>query len=197
MPHRLRAPLPTLGLQQARTLRQSSTDIENELWYHLRGRRMQGVKFRRQHPIPPYTVDFYCDAAKLVIELDGSQHGVEEDRARTDFLWRRGLKVVRFSNFDVIEHRDAVLEAIWKLVAPFAPHPNLADGGGCAENESPLPCSPLPTGEGPGERGERSGATPGRNRSSRSAGSGQARAVSESACASAPHPNPSPDGRGA
>ena len=78
MPHRLRAALPTLGLDQARSLRQNATDVENELWYHLRARRMQGVKFRHQHPIPPYTVDFYCDAAKLVVELDGAQHSAED-----------------------------------------------------------------------------------------------------------------------
>src|SRR5688500_14185421 len=105
MPRHLRA-RPTLHLQQARTLRSNSTDVENELWYHLRGRRMQGVRFRRQHPIPPYTVDFYCDAAKLVIELDGSQHSVDGDRVRSVFLERRGLSILRFSNFDVIERKQ-------------------------------------------------------------------------------------------
>jgi very-short-patch-repair endonuclease len=129
MSHHLRAPLPTLHLQQARTLRSNSTDVENELWYHLRGHRMQGVKFRRQHPIPPYTVDFYCDAAKLVIELDGSQHSVDGDRVRSAFLERRGLKILRFSNFDVIERKPAVLDAIWNAVAPFAPHPNPSPEG--------------------------------------------------------------------
>ena len=129
MPHRIRAPLPTLGLTQARTLRSNSTDVERELWYHLRARRMQGIKFRRQHPIPPYTVDFYCDAAKLVIELDGSQHSDARDRARTEFLQRRGLNVIRFGNFEVLEDRTAVLEAIWKIVAPFAPHPNPSPDG--------------------------------------------------------------------
>jgi very-short-patch-repair endonuclease len=129
MPHRLRAALPTLGLDQARSLRQNATDVENELWYHLRARRMQGVKFRRQHPIPPYTVDFYCDAAKLVVELDGAQHSAERDRSRTDYLERLGLRVMRFDNLDVIRHRDAVLDAIWKAVAPFAPHPNPSPDG--------------------------------------------------------------------
>ena len=129
MPQRIRAPLSTLDLRQARTLRSNSTDVERELWYHLRDRRMQGIKFRRQHPVPPYTVDFYCDAAKLVVELDGSQHGDARDCARTEFLQRRGLKVVRFGNHEIIEDKDAVLEAIWRIVAPFAPHPNPSPGG--------------------------------------------------------------------
>jgi very-short-patch-repair endonuclease len=85
---------------------------------------MQGVKFRRQHPIAPYTVDFYCDVAKLVIELDGAQHEVRNDRRRTEYLERQGLRVIRFDNIDVVQHRDAVLQAIWDAVAPFAPHPN-------------------------------------------------------------------------
>ena len=129
MPRRLRPPLPAIDVQQARTLRRNTTDVENELWYHLRARRMQGVKFRRQHPIPPYTVDFYCDAAMLVIELDGSQHSADRDRARSEFLERRGLKILRFDNFDVIERKQAVLDAIWKIVAPFAPHPNPSPDG--------------------------------------------------------------------
>lgn len=129
MPQRIRAALPTDGLEQARLLREVATEVENALWYHLRARRMQGVKFRRQHPIPPYTVDFYCAAAKLVIELDGSQHSVDGDRVRTDFLERRGLKVIRFDNVDVIQRRDSVLNAIWEAVAPFAPHPNPSPDG--------------------------------------------------------------------
>jgi very-short-patch-repair endonuclease len=129
MPHRIRASLPTIALEQSRALRKNHTDVENALWYHLRARRMQGIKFRRQHPIPPYTVDFYCDVAKLVIELDGSQHGAELDRGRTEFLHRRGLRIMRFGNFDVIENKVGVLDAIWQAVAPFAPHPNPSPGG--------------------------------------------------------------------
>jgi very-short-patch-repair endonuclease len=122
---RTRARLPTATLESARALRGNMTDVEKELWYHLRAGRMQGAKFRRQHPIPPYVVDFYCDAFKLVIELDGSQHGVEVDRVRMRFLEKQGLRVLRFSNFDVLENRAAVLEAIWDIVAapPLSPNP--------------------------------------------------------------------------
>jgi very-short-patch-repair endonuclease len=129
MNFRIRARLPTRGLQQARSLRRNATNVENELWYHLRGGRMNGIKFRRQHPIPPYTVDFYCEAAKLVIELDGAQHEARSDRRRTECLESQGLRVIRFDNVDVVRHRDAVLQAIWDAVAPFAPHPNPSPAG--------------------------------------------------------------------
>jgi very-short-patch-repair endonuclease len=118
-------------LEMARGLRGRTTDVENELWYHLRAGRMNGVKFRRQHPIPPYVVDFYCDAFKLVIELDGSQHSEEADRLRTSFLESRGLTVLRFANHEVLQNKTAVLEAIWNITA----HP-------------PLTPTPLPLGEG-------------------------------------------------
>lgn len=129
MPRHIRAALPTLRLQQSRELRHAPTDVESELWYHLRARRMQGIKFRRQHPIPPYTVDFYCAAAKLVIELDGSQHGEKQDLSRSAYLQRLGFRVMRFDNLDMVRHRDGVLEAIWNAVAPFAPHPNPSPTG--------------------------------------------------------------------
>jgi very-short-patch-repair endonuclease len=129
MPQRYRPPLPTVKLDHARELRSNTTDVENELWYHLRAGRMQGIKFRRQHPIPPYVVDFYCHAAKLVIELDGFQHSGQADAARTRFLKKRGLMVLRFGNHDVLECRDAVLDVIWNFVAPFAPHPNPSPDG--------------------------------------------------------------------
>jgi very-short-patch-repair endonuclease len=67
------------------------TDAERRLWYHLRARRLSGLKFRRQHPIPPNVADFYCEAAKLVVEVDGSQHDAGPDSARTKKLERMGL----------------------------------------------------------------------------------------------------------
>ncbi|KZC41582.1 DNA methylase, partial [Rhodanobacter sp. FW510-R12] len=89
-------PLPTRTLNTAKSLRTAGTDAEHKLWYHLRARRLGGFKFRRQHPIPPYVVDFYCDELELVIELDGSQHSEEIDRTRTQALERQGLLVLRF-----------------------------------------------------------------------------------------------------
>jgi very-short-patch-repair endonuclease len=115
--HKLpKPPLDPNTLAFARTLRRSSTDAEQLLWRLLRNRRLAGFKFRRQHPVPPYTLDFYCDAKKLAIELDGGQHFTEEARAhdeiRTGFLASRGIQVLRFWNDIVLTETDAVLEAI-------------------------------------------------------------------------------------
>jgi very-short-patch-repair endonuclease len=93
------------------------TDAEREMWFHLRAGRINGLKFRRQHPLPPYVVDFYCHAPKLVIEVDGSQHTESEDAIRTATLQRQGLTVLRFWDNDVLTNTDAVLEAIFNAVA--------------------------------------------------------------------------------
>jgi very-short-patch-repair endonuclease len=109
---RHKPPLPTQTLASAKSLRTTSTDAECKLWYHLRARRLGGFKFRRQHPIPPYVADFYCDRLKLVIELDGSQHNEESDLTRTLALQRQGLFVLRFWDNQVLQETEAVLEAI-------------------------------------------------------------------------------------
>ncbi|HUU45024.1 MAG TPA: endonuclease domain-containing protein, partial [Acidobacteriota bacterium] len=72
---------------------------ERLLWARLRNRRLDGIKFRRQHPIGPFVVDFFCESCRLVVELDGDSHGtqVEEDSRRTLWLQRQGYRVVRFS----------------------------------------------------------------------------------------------------
>ena len=106
-------PLPSRTLATARRLRESSTDAERRLWQCLRGGQLDGLKFRRQHPIPPYVVDFYCDALKLVVELDGSQHTEQADRARTTVLESRGLTILRFWDNEVLTQIDAVVEAIF------------------------------------------------------------------------------------
>jgi very-short-patch-repair endonuclease len=89
------------------------------------------LKFRRQHPIPPYIVDFYCAAVELVVELDGSQHGEEADRSRTAFLEASGHRVLRFWDNDVMQQMDAVLEVILRTAS-----------------DRTLTPTPLPTGEG-------------------------------------------------
>ena len=82
----------------------------------LRNRQLVGMKFRRQHPIGPYIVDFYCHEARLAIELDGSGHQDEDqadyDRIRSTELESKGVKVMRFWNQDVTDNLDGVLEAI-------------------------------------------------------------------------------------
>lgn len=109
--------LPTRTLSFARDLRARQTDVEHELWQRLRGGQLAGLKFRRQHPIPPYIADFYGDALKLVIELDGSQHTPQVDASRTDYLASHGISVLRFWDSDVLLNIEGVLDAIWQVAA--------------------------------------------------------------------------------
>ncbi|MBW8453068.1 endonuclease domain-containing protein [Pseudomonas stutzeri] len=119
--------------QFARYLRQQLTDCERLLWRRLRNRGLAGFKFRRQHPWPPYVLDFYCSELRLVIELDGGQHyddaGLAKDRLRTDYLRRQGLEVLRFSNLDVLQNLDDVLTELLRRVEARSPHPTPLPGG--------------------------------------------------------------------
>lgn len=99
-------------IKNARNLRRDQTDAEQKLWSKLRNRQFFDLKFRRQHPYPPYILDFYCDDLKLVIELDGGQHSQEKDQKRTEFLVNEGLTVLRYWNNDVLKNIDGVLEDI-------------------------------------------------------------------------------------
>lgn len=114
MPSR-KPPLPAWHKQRARQLRSSATDAEVRLWYYLRAGRLGGLKFRRQHPMPPYIADFYCDAAKLVVELDGSQHGGDKDARRTLSLEAQGVRVLRFWNDQLLKETEAVLQEIHRV----------------------------------------------------------------------------------
>ncbi|MDZ7804433.1 endonuclease domain-containing protein [Thiohalophilus sp.] len=105
----------------ARNLRNNSTDVERLLWKYLRKQQLDGYKFRRQVVIEPYIVDFACFEAKLIIELDGGQHQLEEekDRERDEFLKRCGYIVLRFWNNDVINNIEGVIETIrFHLITP-------------------------------------------------------------------------------
>jgi len=98
----------------ARDLRRNPSDAEIRLWSHLRGRRLDGYRFRRQHPIGPFIVDFVCTEQRLVIEADGGQHSenVAADERRTKWLAARGWRVVRFWNNDILARTESVLQAI-------------------------------------------------------------------------------------
>jgi very-short-patch-repair endonuclease len=100
--------------ERARALRHAATDAERYLWRHLRCRRLAGFRFRRQYPIAGGIADFACVEARLLVELDGSQHldRIHEDQQRTARLQRNGYRVVRFWNDDVIRQTEAVLEEI-------------------------------------------------------------------------------------
>jgi very-short-patch-repair endonuclease len=111
---------PTLA-QFARQLRVQQTDCEHLLWKKLRSRQIANLKFRRQFPCPPYVLDFYCAELKLAIELDGGQHfetsGLIHDQRRTRYLNQKGIEAVRFSNLEVLQQMDEVLEQIIRIAA--------------------------------------------------------------------------------
>jgi very-short-patch-repair endonuclease len=101
----------------ARRLRRELTPAEKILWGQLRNRRFAGFKFRRQQPIDRYVADFFCAAARLVVELDGESHVGKDvhDATRQAYLETQGLRVVRFWNTLVYDDLDTVLEVIWEL----------------------------------------------------------------------------------
>jgi len=106
--------------EKARTLRKHMTPSEKILWQHLKNRKLFGLKFRRQHPIAHFIVDFYCPQAKLVIELDGGIHDSKEqkehDGNRTEELKQMGIKELRFGNDEVESNYELVLEKIANLL---------------------------------------------------------------------------------
>jgi ATP-dependent helicase HrpA/adenine-specific DNA-methyltransferase len=114
-------------VQRARQLRQVETWAEKLLWRWLRARRFAGYKFRRQHPIGRYTLDFFCEEAELNIELDGSQHGFPDqrklDEVRERFLKARGIKTLRFWNGQLRRNAQGIRTTIFNELQARAPHP--------------------------------------------------------------------------
>ena len=104
----------------ARNLRRNMTGAERTLWSRLRQSQMEGLSFRRQHPIGNYIVDFWCSAVKLVVELDGGQHGLSEnqikDAERSQILTERGITVLRFWNPDVMQNIEGTLATIRQTI---------------------------------------------------------------------------------
>ena len=118
-------------LTHARAMRRDATSAERRLWHGLRNHRVSGLKFRRQVPLGPYIADFYCPSAKLVIEVDGVSHiDAPADAVRDDWMAKCGLRVMRFSNREVLGNLQGVLIAIAEIAA------------------APPPPNPLPQGEG-------------------------------------------------
>ncbi len=95
-------------------LRLKRTPAENKLWFYLRDKRFEKLKFRRQHGVGPYIVDYYCPQKSLVIEIDGDIHAhpdqIKKDEQRTDYLNKRGLQVLRYNNEDLLKNLEGVLE---------------------------------------------------------------------------------------
>lgn len=137
--------LPPELLNRCRELRKNETDAERLLWALLRDRQLNGLKFRRQHPLGGYILDFYCHEELLAVELDGSGHlddaQVRHDEQRTKDLEALGVRVLRFWNHEVLSNPQGALLAILAAVEDSHPSP-LANG-----EKDPHP-SPLPKGEG-------------------------------------------------
>jgi len=114
------------------------TDGEQVMWARLRKKQLLGAQFYRQKPIGRYIVDFFAPKAKLVVEVDGSQHFTEghalRDNQRDSYLFNLGLLVLRFNNLEVLRETDAVVEVILstlseRLKHKIPPTPPLAKGG--------------------------------------------------------------------
>ncbi len=116
-------------------LRNSLTPAEAKLWSLLKNSQLENRKFRRQHSVGPYVLDFYCPSEKLCIELDGSVHftdsGYEYDTARTEYLEALDIRVMRFENKDVFENTEGVLEEIRRSFTSgqTTPDPSLTKEG--------------------------------------------------------------------
>jgi very-short-patch-repair endonuclease len=106
--------------QKARELRKEMTDAERLLWSRLRLKQIKGLQFYRQKVIGNYIVDFYCHAANMIIEIDGGQHysieGMKKDKIRDEYLMSRKLRVLRFSDREVLKNIDDVMEEINKYL---------------------------------------------------------------------------------
>ena len=122
----------------ARLLRKHLTDSEEALWSCLRRKQLLGVQFYRQKPIGDYIVDFFAPSARLVVEVDGSQHleasHLQRDKSRDAHLASLGLRVLRFDSREVLRDRGAVVEAIYRTFAKqlnteIPPDPPLTKGG--------------------------------------------------------------------
>ena len=113
--------------QASRELRNNMTEAEKLLWARLRGKQILGLQFYRQKPILNFIVDFYCPAANLVIECDGSQHftdeGLEADRVRDQALAELGLRMLRFDNGMIFRETDVVVQVIYDVITQLLKSP--------------------------------------------------------------------------
>ena len=107
---------PKQTVARARTLRKSLTPPEARLWLALRRQAQAGLRFRRQHPIGPFILDFYCDSAKLAVEVDGEGHALagqpQRDERRDAWMERRGIVTLRIPAIEVRDNIEGVVEAI-------------------------------------------------------------------------------------
>ena len=120
----------------ARDQRRASNEFASTVWQWVRDRQMSGAKFRREYPLPPYTVDFCCVEQMLIIEIDGDAHfteeGLERDRIRDRFLSERGYKILRIPGYEVIREDGNAFQRIREFVQA------------AIEAQNPSPPAPLP-----------------------------------------------------
>jgi very-short-patch-repair endonuclease len=116
---------------RAKYLRMNSTKAERLLWFGLKNKRLLGLQFQRQKMIDNYIIDFYCKKFKLGIELDGETHEgkFEYDQQRTNKLKRFGIKILRFSNLDVLTNPDGAIEIIRRFITDQNPPLDPLPGG--------------------------------------------------------------------
>lgn len=126
MPHTTRGRASHTIVHAARELRRTMTPAELRLWEALRGHRLAGLKFRRQHPLDRFILDFFCVEKQLAVELDGAVHAqpdrTSHDEERTEWLNSRGIRVLRFKNEEIEDDLDGVLR---KIVEASSPNPLL------------------------------------------------------------------------
>ena len=117
---------------RSRQLRKSMTDAERHLWAKIRMKQLKAYQFYRQKPVGNYIVDFFCPKAKLIIEVDGSQHFVNEtieyDRIRKEYVSSLGLKVLRFTNTEVLTNIEGIIESIIENMQEIPLSPPLQKG---------------------------------------------------------------------
>ena len=124
MPRKTRGKATASIVQAARGLRRELTPAEKRLWTALRGRRLAGLKFRRQHPLDRFILDFFCVECQLEVEIDGRVHTDPEQKARdeerAEWLRTRNIRVLRFGNEEVEKNLDGVLRRIVEAASPFS-----------------------------------------------------------------------------
>jgi very-short-patch-repair endonuclease len=143
-------------VEAARELRRRIPDPERYLWSLLRNRKLAGLKFRRQVPIGPFIVDFYCEAAMLAVELDGASHDNRGayDKSRQRYLEAAGIKVFRVQNEELLEDMEAVLIGIAKTahIDLRAFHHKSRDEAQARSEPARDPLTPNPSPQGEGDR---------------------------------------------
>jgi very-short-patch-repair endonuclease len=124
-------------------LRNHLTPAEAALWYLIKNRKLEGRKFRRQHSVGNYILDFYCPDEKLAIELDGEDHyweeGIQKDKRKSAFMTSHGIEIIRFENQLVFQDTEFVLKTIVNKFKNTTPHPPTADKLSSAEADASEP----------------------------------------------------------